>query len=82
MVRRVFGDQHYVRDGACRVGMLLKGGTPEIFGKVLLTDGKADGGRFGVARKRKRETNLDRRAGRGVVSLEAPRRFDTSMAAT
>ena len=38
--------------------MLLKGGIPEIFGKVLLTDGKADGWRFGVARERKRETNL------------------------
>src|SRR4029077_19742085 len=58
MVRRVFGNQHHAPDGACRVGMLLEGGIPEIFGKVLLTDGKADGWRFGVARERKRETNL------------------------
>src|SRR5262249_45807163 len=62
MVRRVFGDQHHVCDGACRVGMLLKGRIPEIFGKVLLTDGKADGGRFGVARERKGETDFGRRA--------------------
>src|SRR6516162_4942696 len=58
MVRRVFGHQHHARDAARRVGMLLKGGIPEIFGKVLLTNGKADGWRFGVARERKRETNL------------------------
>src|SRR2546425_1039040 len=58
MVRRVFGNQHHAPDGACRVGMLLEGGIPEILGKVLLTDGKADGWRFGVARERKRETNL------------------------
>src|SRR5437870_3359678 len=58
MVRRVFSNQHHAPDGACRVGMLLKGGIPEIFGKVLLTGGKADGWRFGVARERKRETNF------------------------
>src|SRR5262249_31262260 len=58
MVRRVFGNQHHAPNGARRVGMLLKGTIPEIFGKVLLTDGKADGWRFGVARERKRETNL------------------------
>src|SRR5258708_33638907 len=58
MVRRVFGNQHHAPDGTCRVGMLLKSGIPEIFGKVLLTDGKADSWRFGVARERKRENNL------------------------
>src|SRR5215831_19026 len=58
MVRWVFGDQHHAPDGPRRVGMLLIGGIPEIFGKVLLTDGKADGWRSGVARERKRETNF------------------------
>src|SRR5262249_39145482 len=58
MVRRVFGNQHHAPDGACRVGMLLEGGIPEIFGKVLLTDGKADRWPFGRARERKRETSL------------------------
>src|ERR1700730_4477862 len=71
MVRRVFGNQHHARDGACRVGMLLEGGIPEIFGKVLLTDGKADGWRFGVARESKRENNLGWGAvGRRAVELE------------
>src|SRR5262249_38051132 len=58
MVRGVFGNQHHAADAARRVGMLLKGGIPEIFGKVLLTHSKADGWRFGIARERKRETNL------------------------
>src|SRR5262249_42277387 len=58
MVRLVFGGQDHAPDGPRRGGMLLIGGIPEIFGKVLLTDGKADGWRFGVARERKRETNF------------------------
>jgi hypothetical protein len=42
--------------------MLLERRIPEILGKVLLTDGEADGGSAGVARKDEREADLDGRA--------------------
>ena len=58
MVARVFGDHHRGRDAADRIGMLLERRIPEIFRKVLLTNGKADRRRFGITRKRKRERDL------------------------
>src|SRR5262249_10302291 len=69
---RLFGDQDHSPDGVCRVGMLLELRIPEIFRKVLLASSKADRRRFGIARKRKRKADFDRRAIRPfALALEA-----------
>src|SRR5262245_51931150 len=72
MLARVIGDQHRSLDGACRIGMLLKGRVPEIFRKMLLTRGKTDSRRFGIAREGKREADFHVRAVRPfALALEA-----------
>src|SRR5262245_65641174 len=67
MVARVVRDENHALDRACRIGMLLECRIPKILGKVLLTNGKADGGSASIARKREREADLDGRAVRPLA---------------
>src|SRR5713226_8936274 len=62
MIAWLLRDQDDRGDGACRVGMLLEGGIPEILRKVLPANGEADRRRLGVAGEREREADLDRAA--------------------
>ena len=58
--------------------MLLEGGIPEVFRKVLLADGKADAVRLCVAREGEREADLDGGAvGPLALALESQRVRDS-----
>src|SRR5712692_6882933 len=83
VVGRVFRDQHDTGNAVCRVGVLLEGGVPEIFRKMLLASGKADRGRPGVPCEGERKRDLDRRAvGPLALALEMHGVGDTDLSRT